>query len=410
MRLLTAVRRERSRWLHWVLWSRRRVRGEVGFALGLVLGAAILVGTGMVQRRAELLPVSDFGGIWAGARAIVVGADPYDPSTWAKTTERLGTQRPDTAVYGYPPHVALALVPLAMLPHDVAGAIWTASGIALAVIGLGALVRRGRIGPFASALLGMALLGSQPALTAFMVSQWSFHLTGALALAAAWRSDRPRLGLTAVTVAALAKPQLFAFALPAIARRPMALALAAVGALAVVAVATMVYPHWVSAWTTAVAPVRISDPPRSATLLGLSGELFGRTAVPVWLIAVATLAGVAHVSGAGLAAWLTLSVVAAPYGWSYDHLVLLVPIALVLGGSERARRPLYAGAAVVILLALAPATYAVAVMRGRETLSAVIPLAVLAFVLVASADRDRLSRLAARWPRLAPSGPRGDRA
>lgn len=361
------------------------MRREAGFALGLVLGLAILIGMGMVQRRADLLPSSDFAGIWAGGRAVVIGADPYDPSSWRSTTEHLGTQRPDTPVYGYPPNVALALAPLGLFPLDVAALVWMLSGISLAIIGVRALLRRHPCGPFAEGLFGLALLGSQPALTAFMLGQWSFHLTGALALAAAWHERSPWRSLAAATLGALAKPHLFVFALPALARRRTAIAgvLIAVIMLA----ATIAYPHWVTSWSTYVAPVRLPDPPRNPTLLGLAGELAGAAAVPVAALATAAAAGLVLARHGSLPAWLAVSILAAPYAWSYDHLLLLVPLALTAGSAPPRRGLLVAATGVIILVGLGPLMYFLAVVRGRETASGIVALAI--FVLVLGSERAR---------------------
>ena len=60
--------------------------------------------------------VNDYAGFIAGARALLAGESPYDPATWPTAWERLGTQRPDTTVYGYPAWVALLFLPLAPLP------------------------------------------------------------------------------------------------------------------------------------------------------------------------------------------------------------------------------------------------------------------------------------------------------
>ncbi|HEV2009865.1 MAG TPA: hypothetical protein VGS17_02415 [Candidatus Limnocylindria bacterium] len=52
------------------------------------------------------------------------GHDLYDPATWRAVAATYGTQLPDTDVYGYPRWIALALVPLALLPVDVAATVW----------------------------------------------------------------------------------------------------------------------------------------------------------------------------------------------------------------------------------------------------------------------------------------------
>src|SRR5258708_13014920 len=98
-----------------------------GVIAGMVLRAAI-GGLGLDQQQVVSRD-SDFAGIWTGARAIVDGHDPYDPLTWRSVAATYGTQAPDTDVYGYPRWVALALVPLALLPVALPANPWLAPAI-----------------------------------------------------------------------------------------------------------------------------------------------------------------------------------------------------------------------------------------------------------------------------------------
>lgn len=361
------------------------MRREAPFALGLILGALVLAGMGMVGSRAALLPQSDLAGIWAGPRAILTGADPYDPLTWRSTTERLGIQRPDTRVYGYPPHLAVALLPLGSLDLEAAAVFWTLSGLVLAAAGVRQLLRAFDIGPFGELLTGTALLASQPALTAFMVSQWSFHLTGALALAVAWLRRHPRAAVSIATAATLVKPQLWLFALPRIARRRRAFGAAVLVIVAVIGLVAVLRPGWVAAWLAYVVPARVPDPPMSPTLLGLAGEFAPHAAMPVAIAMTAIATWLVVASGAGLPGWLTLSVLAAPYAWSYDHLLLLVPVVVAAAAALPPWRTRVVAVGVAVLVGIAPFTYALAITRGRESASVAIPLAIFALVLASAA-------------------------
>jgi hypothetical protein len=89
---------------------------------------------------------------------------------------------------------------------------------------------------------------------------------------------------------------------------------------------------------------------------------------------------------AWLAVWLPLSLVAAPYVWSYDQTLLIIP--LVLGGGIVARRsPQLATAVLVsgtlILLIVSTVLAVVAARRDLESYSAIVP--VLVFALLVSA-------------------------
>ena len=80
-----------------------------------------------------------------------------------------------------------------------------------------------------------------------------------------------------------------------------------------------------------------------------------------------------------LATWLALSGAGAIYSWSYDQVLLFVPIViaggvLVAAGREAAARRLTIGGALTFLL-VSPVLYAIAVIRHDETFSIVVPVA-----------------------------------
>ena len=89
---------------------------------------------------------------------------------------------------------------------------------------------------------------------------------------------------------------------------------------------------------------------------------------------------------ASLAVWLALSAAGAVYTWSYDHLLLLVPIAvagsvLYRHGAPYARRVILG--TLGILFVVSPLFYALAVARHRESFSAAIPVAVFVILVAA---------------------------
>jgi hypothetical protein len=77
--------------------------------------------------------------------------------------------------------------------------------------------------------------------------------------------------------------------------------------------------------------------------------------------------------------WLALSSAGAIYSWSYDHVLLFVPLVvasgvLVAAGRERATTRLALGGALVLLV-VSPVFYAIGVARHDETFSIAIPVA-----------------------------------
>ena len=324
---------------------RRPDADDLGYLAGLVAGALGLVAFGFVEAyESRWLAANDFSGIWAGGRAIVLGLDPYDPATWQATALSLQGQLPESRVYGYPGWIALAMVPLGALPLRVAALAWTIVGIALAATAIRALLRDRVPGlPAVHALAGVTLLLSQPAFVAFYNGQWSFVLLALTSFAVLQLHRRPALAGMAGAAALLAKPQLFLLALPVLARN--ATGRAAVAALVVVLAAVVaalaLAPGWPGAYVEHVLAARLPGRPRATTLPTALFDLFGPAGL--WL-AAATLIGLALASirlgrgDAGLAVALALSVAFAPYAWSYDQLLLLVPLILACGVLRRGDR------------------------------------------------------------------------
>ena len=322
---------------------------------------------------------SDFSGIWSGARGLLLGDNPYDAATWRTVAASLGGQLPDTPVYGYPPWVAVALVPLALLPLQAAAGLWLAASVVVAAVALRALLRVSLPGrSLEHGIIGASLFMAQPGYRALVNGQWTFVLVAATATVALLLATRPRLA-AAVALLWLAKPQLFVFAALGWGwGRPRFAATAMVLGLAIVGLGTLALPGWWPAWSAGVAPVRLDRP---ATVPSALADLVGPAgrAVGLGLIgaaAVATARAFGSRGSAALAMWSALSVAGALYIWSYDHLLLVVPLIIAAGAIRdvapaRARWLLIGGAA--MLAVISPMLYAIALARGRETYSAILP-------------------------------------
>jgi hypothetical protein len=187
-------------------------RADVAYFAALAVGVVVLVMYGLVSKRVDMLGVDDFSTIWAGPRAFLTGADPYDAATWADTAVRVGTHVPDTAVYLYPPWIVIGLLPFALLPVRLAGVIWTVVGLVAAIVASRALLRAYLPGvAWAHGVFGLMLLISAPAVVAFLTGQWPYLQLAALAaIVLLLRGDRPiAAGLVALVM--LTKPPLFIF-------------------------------------------------------------------------------------------------------------------------------------------------------------------------------------------------------
>jgi Glycosyltransferase family 87 len=370
-----------------------RSRDMLAYAIGLIAGGALLIASGYADRSPDIVRHNDFAGFWAAARTIVDGGSPYDAAALARTVDHYGTQHP--LAMGYPGWVALALVPFALLPLEVASAIWTLATMALAIVAVGALLQKWCPAlPVIHTLAGLTLVSSHPARLTVLLGQWDFLLLAAVAAAAVWLfSGRPgRAGLAATMF--IAKPHLFVasavgFAGAAI-RRPGATRFfaAAIGiTIAAAVVSAIALPGWWIVWAGTVPVKFLPDPPQTTTLMTLLSNIFGGNgqwvALALILVGAIIALGFPPEGDAWLAVWLTLSSVAAIYSWSYDHLLLIAPLVIATGiAGRRSPRAAIVGAVLWgLLLDVATTLLAVvAARRDQEFYSAIVP--VIAFVVV----------------------------
>jgi hypothetical protein len=371
-----------------------RRRADLAYVAAIFVGVAFIVLMGPLGRRLEMVHTNDFSGIWSGPATVLSGVNPWDPTLYVRTAIALGTKTPDALVDDYMPWEVVALLPLGALPLEIAAWIWMVASMALSAVALRALLRAFLPGRAAiHGALGLALFVGQPGFHTIILGQWALLLMSAVAaIVLALRAGHARRAGVAA-LALLAKPQLFVWtavglAIPALSdmryRRFVVFA-ALLGGVLVVS-AWLAFPDWFPAWVSDVLPRRTG---RSAVLLSAFGQLFG---TPGRALAIAVIgAGLVLASrfepgsDPWLAAWLALSSAGAIYSWSYDQVLLFVPIVIAGGvlaaaGREAAARRLAIGAALTFLL-VSPVFYAIAVLRHDETFSIAVPVAVFVAIL-----------------------------
>jgi hypothetical protein len=358
------------------------------YVVAILIGVLFVVLLGPLERRLEILHINDFSGFWAGPRAVLAGVSPWDPAHYPAARIAFDTQRDDAMVLNYMPWTVIALLPLGLLPLEIAAWLWMGLSMICAALALRALLREFLPGrAVAHGALGLALFAGQPGFHTIVLGQWALLLMSAVAaIVLSVRAGHARRGGLAA-LALLAKPQLFVWtalglAIPAFFdaryRRFVAFAIVIAGALVVSA--WLAFPEWFPAWISDI-PARRTG--RSAVLFSAFGQLLG---TPGRVLAVAVVgAGLVlasrFVPGSDpwLAIWLALSSAGAIYSWSYDHVLLFVPLVIACGvlaaaGRERASHRLAIGGALIFLL-VSPIFYAIGVWRRDETFSIAVPVA-----------------------------------
>jgi len=371
-------------------------------AAGLIALAALVLAAG-----ATLAVVADswrYHDLWCfyhGGQAVLLRVDPYDGPTWSALTadpSRFDGSRvvkaPCPGAFGYPYWSALAFAPLALVPYDIAAGLW------------GALLVAGVIG-------GVALLiraTAAPALLVAAIAAGSLSLIQVLAFGQLTGVLLPLLGLSLLArpawsgVAAallLLKPQLGALYAAALVRRdadrgdlrPLWSAIVATAVLVVVSVAA--FPAWPGEWLHELTTNRVDIARPLPTAAGLATLVFGDARIAVVLIAalvgavwlIARGRRIDRVTYAAIA--IAVALFAVPYAYSYDHLFLVLPWAVVAAAAARAdpRRRQVLLAALVGAAILVPWTiFATTFETGSDTLNAVVP-ALAALLAAVSAPR-----------------------
>ena len=112
-------------------YRRRRIYG----ACLVVLGCLFFAGRGY-HDQTLVVQSRDFKPVYGGARCLIDGCDPYDlvqvESAYARQGGNLADLVPFQPFYaGYPPSALSLVIPLALLPFDLARMLWLGTGILL---------------------------------------------------------------------------------------------------------------------------------------------------------------------------------------------------------------------------------------------------------------------------------------
>lgn len=360
-----------------------------------VIVSLLLVAGAVMARASEWYQVTDFFCLYQGPRALALRQDPYDVSWLQSATSGTypvplfagGGSAPSNCRYGYPLWTAAVMLPLGVLPLEVAATLWAALAIGCVVFGMAAAWRAVRAPRGLAPIYAIVVVVSQPFWLLLMTGQISgVDLGVASALALAMTSSR--MTSSGIALAALAlKPQVVTATIPAVfirslvvrERRLAAVFLATL--LAMAAVPMILVPSWPIEWVNELISRRLRITALLPTAWGFAGDVFGNVVLGAALGAALLLTVWAIVRGRQLtgldvlALSLPVSLFIAPYAWSYDHLVLAVPWAYLFARLPADPGRWLAGSlGIVVLATMLPwLLYLLSFGRGLETLSAAVP-------------------------------------
>ena len=281
---------------------------------------------------------SDFSEIWAGPYVFVNGANPYDPKVWTAAIDALGVQHAGLPVFNYPGWIPLILAPFGALPLDIAARLWLGSTLFVGAVGLFVLLDQilGRRLPLAFTLFGFALVASEPGIVTFYSGQWDFLIVGLLSFMVLFLRRRMYAVSGAFASIMIAKPQLFLVAVPGLFRialrrggRRFIIAFLAITAVASVA-STIAFPTWWDFYLD--VPAQKAGDLRAAALPNGLRDIFGPAGLVAGVILDMLLVAIAlrftPRGSSAVPVWIAASLVMAPYIFVYDHVIMIVPLAL----------------------------------------------------------------------------------
>ncbi len=298
------------------------------------------------------IPLSgDFLAYWSGSVLAARGENAYDAEALYRLQVETGRAYDETIHVWNPPWLLPMLLPLALLPFALARAIWLVGSIALLALSgywLGRVFWRSdeRRARLISAIIPFLLFQSWVALLIGQVNVLVlFGISGALFL-----FEKHPAASGALLVLATIKPQmsigaLLLFGLWALVERRWSFfggALATLGLLLLLL--TALRPMWPLDYQAVLnTPLLLWRTPTLATVAREQWPTLPVPTIALSLAAVALLAlslwsYVTRRWQAGIASALVITMLFTLFNWSYDQIILLVPVYFLLG--ETQHRPL----------------------------------------------------------------------
>ncbi|NWG13024.1 MAG: DUF2029 domain-containing protein [Acidobacteria bacterium] len=289
---------------------------------------------------------SDLTGYWSAARIFLDGRNPYDAATVLELQRSIGRQDPHPLIMWSPPWAHAYTLPLGLMPFPVARLTWTAGHLVILIVTADWIWRRFGGSLSSRPAAWMIAVTFVPSAVTLNLGQISILLlAGMVSFLAALHRGRSFIAGAAASLSALKPHVLFLFGIVLLlwvldGRRWRLLAGAFAGlaapALLVYLLNPEIYGHYLATLRSEFGPLRWRTASLGTTL---------RTAFPAagaWLqflpTSVGLLLGMAYwrrqKAGfdwqADLVPLALASTVAAAYVWTFDWVVLLPVVLLVL--------------------------------------------------------------------------------
>lgn len=299
----------------------------------------------------------DFIGKWSSTRLLMQGKNPWNLDDLFVLEASQGWPAPNAVIPRSPPSLHVLLIPFALLPFNVGSTVWFVVNVFSLLLSSKLLAdlfipQKGLKSLLWSFCLTFAFSRSLHAVFTGQVNTLVLlGIAGSMWLLA--RNRRFEAGLTLVLTTV--KPHLVYLALPlflfhsGLRRSRSVIAGFLVASLSVATIATSLSPKWpLYYWTLMAKEATVTSYPlQVATLRGVLNAYHGLDIGKYLWLAILACFPLVYVRCVhrgkrpslapwlGLACWISLPT--APFGWSTDQVLLLVPIFQIVGWTMRSQ-------------------------------------------------------------------------
>ena len=358
---------------------------------------------------------NDFFTFWLAGHMVLHGGDPYSPLQWVAGHHAFGVTWIPNQAYVYPLPLSLLFVPLGLLSLHQAFIVWVALSIIMILVALALLLKlQAGSGRFVIPLFAGTIFFRPTTLTLFtgQVSSWLLLLVTIIAIL--WEKGKWEWGSLLLPILML-KPNLGAPMVVLLGlwllfqKRYRAILAMVVMGMILLTVGFLQNPHWISAYW-GIGNTKLAETfGGSPTVWGL-GALISHNQITATLI-FGSLTGLlvlfgflrvllsAHptmrpVDVVALAVCVTLLVT--PYTWTYDQLLLILPLTSAILAMDRIGVRFLVTASVFLAIdVLAVILLIFDTLMQVEIWNVLVPLAVFGLCLVYLSRRIPSSNLEA---------------
>ena len=362
---------------------------------------------------------SDFMVLWLSGKGLVVGTDLYNPQAWQMLHTTFAPYYSDNPIFIFPLPTAFLFVPFSFLPPRWGGALWLFINEGLTILFFAWVIGKTPYKKKLLMILFIALIAAtfQPVIITVLSGQYNLIMLIIVAAVFILFSGEKDWTAGVVTAFLSLRPNPVVFFVPgllifAISRKRWKYLAGFVAAVAgLFLLSELIRPGWIGVWldyTIGGHGKLYTYGEIAPTLRGLLNDIGSRLSplvrngINLIVTLLLSIYGIVlslrkNVSqGYVFSILITISLCITPYAWNYDQVLLLFPLAYMILSQQtrtaRARRVTWLFVFMIFSVLPYLLRY-IAIQRGTDTLSLLVPFAILILLVISDNIRGSNSRL-----------------